>query len=350
MARQPGVWVLLGGAAGGNGQLRALAGALGWPFQTRQLVHGPLQRIPNPLLGASLLGLDRRRSDPLEPPWPDLVLAAGRRSAPVSLWIRARSGGRARLVHLLHAQAPLERFDLVVTLPQYRLPRRENVLELTGALNRPAPAELEAAAARWRPRFGALPRPWIALVVGGDSSSYRLDADTARRLGREACAEARAAGGSLLVTTTPRTGDEAGRALQGALDAPHHAYCFRRDDPENPYRAYLALADRFIVTVDSASLPMEACATGRPVQVFEWPRRGGARPLAPLAGWRRRLAARGWYKPARDFDAYHRALRERGLTTRLGEGPPRRPPAPPDDLGRAAARVSALLGASGDSL
>ena len=143
MAWQPQVWVLLGRAAGGNGQLLALARALGWPFQTRRLVHGPLQRLPNPLLDVSLLGLDRRRSDPLEPPWPDLVLAAGRRSAPVSQWIRARSKGRARLVHLLHAQAPLERFDLVVTLPQYRLPRRENVLELVGALNRPGPAELE---------------------------------------------------------------------------------------------------------------------------------------------------------------------------------------------------------------
>jgi mitochondrial fission protein ELM1 len=344
----PRVWVLLGRAAGGNGQLLSLAGALGWPYETRRIVHNPLQALPNAVLGASTLSLDRRRSDALGPPWPDLVLAAGRRSAPVARWIRARSGGRARLVHLLHAQLPLDRFDLVITLPQYRLPQRPNVLVLSGALNRIAPERLEAAAGRWRARFAALPRPWAALIVGGDSSSYRLDPETAARLGREASDEVRPLGGSLLVSTTPRTPPAAADALFAAIDVPRFEYRWRPDDPENPYLAILALADRFIVTVDSASLPMEACATGRPVQVFEWPRRGGARAAAPLGPLRRRLAWWGLIKPARDFDLYHRALREQGLTTRLGQGV-RRPEAPPPDLERAVARVRALLpGAAGE--
>jgi len=51
----------------------------------------------------------------------------------------------------------------------------------------------------------------------------------------------------------------------------------------------------------------------------------------------------GLIKPARDFDAFHRTLRERGLTTRLGqseEPPPRRPL---DDMDRAVARIRALF-------
>jgi mitochondrial fission protein ELM1 len=342
-ATRPRVWVLLGKGAGGNAQMRLVADALGWPFVEKRLVYDRLERVPNPLRGASRIGLDRRKSDPLEPPWPDLVIGASRRSAPVSRWIKRQSG--ARIVHLLHTQSPLAQFDLVVTLPQYRLPRRENVLHLSGALNRIPPGELEAAGRRWEPEFKRLPRPWIALVVGGNSSSYAFDPETARRLGREAAREARRAGGSLLVSTTPRTSPESTEAVFASIDVPAYRYAFVPEDSGNPYHGMLALADRFIVTVDSASLPMEACATGKPVQVFEWPckpKRGLRMDVGPAARIYEALIEGGFVKPARDFDAYHRALRERGLTTRLGEEV--RPPAEiPDDLGATVARIRALF-------
>ncbi len=350
MTAEPRVWVLLGKGAGGNAQMRALAEALGWPFETRQLVYRGASRIPNLLLGASRLGVDPRRSDPLEPPWPDLVIGASRRSAPVARWIRRRSGGRARLVHLFHVQGPLQHFDRILTLPQYRLPPRPNVRVLTGALNRPPEAGLAEARRRWEPVFAPLPRPWVAVVVGGDSSSYRLDPETARRLGRETSQLARSLRGSLLVSTTPRTPPEATEALFAALDAPAHRYAYRRNDPDNPYLGYLALADRFVVTVDSASLPMEAVATGRPVQVFEWPRRPPRHPLlARAAVWPGVRALYGWgvakglIKPARDFDAYHRELRARGIVSRLGEPARAAPEGPPDDLERAAEAVRELF-------
>jgi mitochondrial fission protein ELM1 len=328
----------------------SLAEALGWPSESKQLVHNTLHVLPNLVLGASRVTVDRRRSDPLEPPWPDLVIGASRRSAPVARWIKKQSGGRAKLVHLLHAQAPLHHFDLIVTMPQYRLPRRPNVMHVTGALNRVDPQQLEAAAARWRVRFRHLPRPWIGLLVGGDSSTYRFDPATAARLGREAGQLARDEGGSLLVSTTPRTPADSTEALVGSLDVPHFMYRWRRDDSENPYLAYLALCDRFVVTVDSASLPMEACATGRRVQIFEWPRRSGSASSKPLAGLRARLVDLGLVKPPRDFEAYHGALRERGLVTRLGEAPGRGVAGRVDDLERVAERVRALMAGRDDRL
>jgi hypothetical protein len=218
----------------------SLAEALGWPFESKRLVHNALHVIPNLVLGASRVTLDRRRSDPLEPPWPDLVIGASRRSAPVARWIKKQSGGRARLVHLLHAQAPLHHFDLIVTMPQYRLPRRPNVMHVTGALNRVDPRQMEAAATRWRERFQHLPRPWIGLLVGGDSSAYRFDPGTAVRLGREASRLAQDEGGSLLVSTTPRTPADSTEALVRSLDVPHFMYRWRRDNSENPYRSATA--------------------------------------------------------------------------------------------------------------
>ena len=343
VSSNPTVWVLLGKGVGGNGQMLSLASALGWPYQAKRLSYNPLNVVPNLFLGASRLSL-ARDSDPLEPPWPDLVIGASRRSAPLARWIRRKSGGRTVLVHLLHTQAPLHHFDLVVTMPQYRLPLRDNVMCVTGALNRLDPQRLGAAARDWKQRLDGLPRPWIGVLVGGDSSSYRFEPGVAERLGREASALARREGGSLLVTTSARTPERSADALFAAIDVPHHGHRWKAEDTANPYLAFLAGCDRFIVTVDSASLPMEACATGKPVQVFEWPRTDGADvALGPLHGVQRRLVEWGLVKPARDFVAYQNALRERGLVTSVGEELPVSGADVESELERVARRVRILV-------
>ena len=342
----------LGTAGQGQGRQcpdAQLADALGWPFETRQLYHNALNRVPNLLLGASRISVDAGRSDPLEPPWPDLVIAASRRSAPVAKWIRRQSGGHTRLVHLFHTQAPLAAYDLIITLPQYRLPQRSNVLHLSSALNRIPPSKLATSAERWRAEFEKLPRPHIALIVGGTSSSYVFDESTAARLGREASAMARDAAGSLLISTTPRTPATSAEALFAAVDVPAYRYRWRPDDPDNPYFAFLALADRFIVTVDSASVPVEACATGKPVALFEWPRRhpptAWARMLRrpPLRQLHAALLYLGLFKPARDFDAYHSILRQRGLVSGVGEPPAVSRNELEDGLGVAVDRIRNLI-------
>ena len=345
---EPKVWVLLGKGAGGNAQMIALAKALGLPFEAKQLYYNRLNRLPNLLLGASGITLDRGRSDSLLPPWPDLVIAASRRSAPIARWIKRESSGRTRLVHLMHTQAPLKHFDLVITMPQYRLPRRDNVLCLTGALNRAT--SMEAASSDWKHSFQHLPRPWIALIAGGNSSTYAFEPSVAEQLAKAANAQAQAEGGSLLVSTTPRTPTAAADALFGAVDVPAFKYRWRPNDEQNPYQGYLALADRFIVTVDSASLAMEACSTGKPVQVFEWePRRRSLEWLSPVLHSARvqtlyeAAIGMGLFKPSRDFEAYHRSLRECGLTSRLGESSNAPPRAALTDFDDAVARIHAVL-------
>jgi mitochondrial fission protein ELM1 len=364
MATPPVVWVLLGKGVGGNGQMIGLARALGWPFEAKHLVFNRLSHCPNALLGPTAITLDRRSSSPLGPPWPDLVIAGSRRSAPVARWIKRRSGGATRLVHLMHAQAPLAGFDLIITTPQYRLPARPNVLHNIGPLNHVDPARLAAAAADGARRFAHLPRPYTTLLVGGNSSSYVLDPATAARLGREASAAVRAAGGSLLLSTSARTPADAADALLAAIDCPAFAYRWRPDDADNPYHAMLAFADRFVVTADSASLVAEACETGKPVALFDWPlradaqrgikgllrrwgearhRHGDGAATRPTDRLYDRLVYLGLIKPARDFAAYHRALRQRGLVTALGDPmnlPPRRPL---DDMSRAVERIRQLL-------
>ena len=343
------VWALLGDRAGDNAQVFRLAEALSWPFEVKRIRYNRLNRCPNLLLGASKLTVDTRRSDPLVPPWPNLVIGASRRAAPLARWIKKQSGGRSRLVHLLHAQAPLRYFDLVVTTPQYRLPERSNVLHNLLPLNA-APAEvLETAGAQWRERLEHLPRPWIAVLVGGNTSSYRLDAFTARQLGQFTSRTARETGGSLLISSSPRTPPDAADALLAAVQGPAYVYRWQPTNKDgNPYLAYLALADRFIVTADSASMLAEACSTGRRVELFgsTRPRRKQKRLLRAFPRAQRleeALIAWGIIKPKRDLQALHRELIERGLLCSPGQERSLQP-AKPDDLARAVGRIRRLMG------
>jgi mitochondrial fission protein ELM1 len=262
------VWCLLGRKAGDNTQVRALARGLGLYHEEKTITAHSWELLAHLGTGATLAGIDRRASSPLQPPWPDLVLSAGRRNEPVAQWIRRQSGGTTRLVHVGRPWAALDRWDLIVTTPQYFLPQRDNVLHNQLPLHALDAEELAAAAEQFVPRLAGLPRPWITLLVGGDSGRFVLTPDKGGRLATLASELAARCGGSLLVTDSPRTPAGAANALCRGLSVPHFSHRWSRS-AANPYPALLALADAFVVTGESMSMLAEARALGRPLAVFD---------------------------------------------------------------------------------
>ena len=124
-AKSPLVWVLQGSRRGDNAQARELAARLPALTEAKHLKYNWLYGLPNFLLGAGLASVEQG-AECLTPPWPDLVNAIGRRSVPVARWIKKKSGGCTRLVHMGRPRAPLDIFDLVITTPQYGLPPGES--------------------------------------------------------------------------------------------------------------------------------------------------------------------------------------------------------------------------------
>jgi mitochondrial fission protein ELM1 len=86
------------------------------------------------------------------------------------------------------------------------------------------------------------------------------------RLADQLIAAARGCGGGLAVTTSRRTEEENERILRERLQTV--PLFFWDGMEENPYLGLLALADAIVVTSDSVSMVSEACATGKPVHVF----------------------------------------------------------------------------------
>jgi hypothetical protein len=360
----PTVWVLTGHKVGDNSQVLALAEALGWPFEIKQFTYRKWEWLPNFTLGATALGIDRERSSPLCAPWPDLVITAGRRNEPLARWIQkqAEPFKRVRLVHCGRPWMSLDRVDLVVTTPQYRLPHRPNVLHNKTPLHRVTESRLTQDAARWAGRLADLPEPYIAVVIGGSSGPYSFDSRAAERLAKQASALAARLGGSLIVTTSARTAPESAAVFRAHVTAPSYIYDWRKGDPDNPYFAFLGLASDIIVTGDSMSMLAEACATRKPVHIFDLGEGDKAmrpRPepepgvevtskrfeIAHIHAFLYRLLMRlGPERLSRDIRIIHQYLTDTGRAVWLGDAFPADRELPKlDCLGRAVARVRALF-------
>lgn len=268
-AHLPSVWLMMGKKEGENAQVLGLGEALGWPFEIKTLAYTPYEIVVNLPILNTLAGVVKRHSSPLVPPWPDIVISAGRRNEPVCRWIREQAGGNVRLIHVGRPWASVETFDLVVTTPQYRFPAHPKVVQNELPLHRVTQARLTRDAAKWAPSLAHLPAPYTAVLAGGNSGPYVFDPRAGARLARRANAMAKETGGSLLVTTSARTPNATADALLSAIEGPAFKHRWSHRDHDNPYFGILALADNIIVTADSVSMMAEACATGKPVYLFD---------------------------------------------------------------------------------
>jgi mitochondrial fission protein ELM1 len=366
--RPPTVWVLKDHKAGHLTQSIGLADAVGLPYEIKDLRFNVLNHFSNRIRGASTLGLSVTRSVGLGPPWPDLVISTGRRTAPVARWIGEQNGGRTRLVQLgRRGGETVDAFDLVVACAHFRLPLHPRRLEIAAPLNAVTPDRLARAAARWRELFAGAPHPHVVLVVGGSSPRHRLEAATAGRMAEEVRALAESRGGSVFAITSPRTGAEATEAVRIGLGPTGRLHEWRPGEADNPYLGFLALADAVVVTGDSESMLAEAAATGKALFIyplperplgFRWPaewiaRRAEARPrkakgtVRPQQGLEyvcARLVGAGIVRPPRHLDQLHDALIRAGAARRFGAPFDWSPCRPLRDGDVVARRVRVLLG------
>lgn len=366
------IWVLEGKHGGDNAQLHALARSLartpGWSWESKSLEFNPLHILPPSVLGASVAAISGGARARLAAPWPDLVIAAGKRSAPVARWIKAQSGDKTRLIHIGRPRARLDAFDLILTTAQYRLPALPNVMQMLRPLNQMSDAVIDKAVEAWRADLAAMPSPLIGVALGGPRWPYSFTAGFARDLARRLDALARPDGAGLFITDSPRTPPGFLEAVGRALQSPHRLVHYNSADSKLAYPALLTLCDQLVVTADSASMLAEAANTGKPVYSIEPPRRdeGGLNPLA----WARKVVARmrdrtgdrgsprqqtavgrlitrmvtrGWLVPPRDMRAYVIAMERHGLVLPLdrpGDGAQIRAP---DDHSRSVAAARRVV-------
>lgn len=261
----PRIWVFPGNRSGDDGQVYALAEEMGLPFETRPMrynwrywLRGTHKRV-----GADAVKADIRAKT-LVPPWPDVILIAGKHPAPVARWVREQNGGRTRLVFLGHPRVPPEMFDLIYTTRSYLAPAGQSVRLLPLSLSRyrspPKPTKEE------RTWLDSLPRPHLLLMLGGKTRHWKMRPAFIAERASELAERAYGAGGSLIVVRSARTPENAVVAVEQRLGTARCEWrvvrdCFPR------FSVLLDDADELFPTFDSVSMISESIITGKPTGI-----------------------------------------------------------------------------------
>ncbi len=307
-------WVVTDGTKGMENQALGLAERLDLPIITKRVkLRWPWNKLA-PLLPGSPLGRLTPQSSEISPPWPRLAIGVGRQSIPVILAIKRASGGRTLIVQTQNPRVATGRFDLVVP-PEHDALRGPNVFPILGSPNRITADKLAAARAQFAPLFADIRTPRLGVLIGGKNRAYAFDDRTVAELARSLADLSKTMG--LMVTPSRRTGEANVARIANALEGTG-AFVWRGDG-ENPYLGVLAWADAFLVTADSVNLASEAAATGKPVHIFRLPGHSAK------------------------FDAFHRALEQRGISRMFSGSIQQWTYVPLDETRRAARRIRELL-------
>jgi mitochondrial fission protein ELM1 len=316
-AKNATCWVLTDGTAGMVNQALGFAEALGLdPVLKTFKPRWPWRRLA-PQLWLFPLSAAGPGSDPLAPPWPRAIVACGSKVIAPVLAIKARAGGQTRAIYVQRPTMGVSRFDLVVA-PRHDGLSGPNVLTVRGAVNRVTRERLDQAAMQWAGRLAHLPRPRVAVLIGGDSAAHRLTAEFAGRFAGQLAQLCKRDGAGLMVTASRRTGPGEKAAIRAGLDGLPAYFWDGRGD--NPYFGFLGLADAVIVTSDSVNMVSEALVTGKPAHV------------AALEGG------------SPKFDRFHRELEAEGFTRPFAGRLESWSYQPLDDTARAAAEAKKRLG------
>ncbi|HJU26775.1 MAG TPA: mitochondrial fission ELM1 family protein, partial [Rhodanobacteraceae bacterium] len=210
--------------------------------------------------------------------------------------LRELSDRECFCVQILDPRIDPRHWDTVIA-PRHDGLHGGNVIETLGSLN-PVDDAWLANGREAFPEFGRLPRPRIALLLGGPRRGIAYDENHVRALIGALTERLQREGGSVLATVSRRTPDDFAHHLRDALARFPGTFWRNDGDGPNPYPGLLGWADRIVVTPDSVNMLSEACAVGVPVHT-----------LAAAA------------LPAK-LSRFHAALRERGSLHDLGADVP----------------------------
>jgi hypothetical protein len=259
----PTCWIITEGMAGTENQCIGVAQALGLEPKIIRIGLRQPWKLLSPWLGLEQSWTFTPSLTPdTKEGWPDLLIAAGRKSIAASRYIKKQSGGKTFTVQIQDPKTSPHQFDLVA-VPHHDLLRGDNVIVTHGAPNKITREKLEEARAEFAALFTDIPKPRVAVLIGGNSRTHKMTKNITEKL----TTQLQALDAGLMITASRRTGEENTKILRSALKGANNF--FWDGQAANPYFGMLAWADHIIVTSDSVSMLSDACTTGKPVHMIE---------------------------------------------------------------------------------
>jgi uncharacterized protein len=257
-------WILTDGKAGDDIQCLGVAERLGHTPQTRHISPRRPWSWLMPWGSIDPAEHPRHPQSPIAPPFPDLVIASGRRTIPYLRLIK-KLNPATFTVFLKDPRTGASTADLI-WVPEHDRLRGSNVLSTLTSPHRITPEGLAKARSTPPAWLATLPSPRAAVLLGGDSAHHTY---TPKDIGQllDRLENLSRSGVSLAITASRRTPP----ALRDAATALAHCTNGWMWDGTggNPYLPLLACCDCIVTTSDSVNMVGEAVSTGKPVFVFE---------------------------------------------------------------------------------
>ena len=269
-------WIITTGNFGTENLCLGLAVLLGVKAKVKRIsARFPWSVLPPVLWLNSLEALDVQSKEQLVEPWPDLVIGASRLAAAPVAFLKKKLGKKMTTIFLQNPHLNLNAFDVVIA-PQHDGLSGKNLITIQGALHNVTPSLLKKEGIKWaRILPKDFPRPWVTILLGGNSRHHTMDLDTMEYYGSELRHLVQRNPMSFLITASRRTPPEAVQAFKTALGDSHVFLWNGLGD--NPYYGFLALGDFILVTNDSVSMLSEAASVGKPLYTLNL--EGGSRRL-----------------------------------------------------------------------
>lgn len=266
------IWILLDNRVGSRHQAEGIANYLDksiFEISFKEIKYTKWSALPNFIRGKSLLGVDTTSKKDLFSPFPDMVLSASRRTAPIARWIK-KQHPTTKLIQLLHiGRCGIKDFTAIF-VPEHDKNKlcAPNIYYTVGSPHFITPEKLSNAHIQWNKKFSKLPHPITALIIGGAIKKKPFSLENAENLAKIVKNIKEKDHGSLLITTSRRTGLAAEQLIMSHLkNIPQFSYLWGNKD-ENPYLGFLACADNLIVTGDSVSMCCEATGAQKPLFIY----------------------------------------------------------------------------------
>lgn len=251
-------WVITEGIAGTENQCIAVAEALNLEPEIKRVSLTEPWRSLSPYLGFEG---PWSFTTPLEAPWPDIVIASGRKAIAAARYIKKKSPSTF-VCFIQDPRINPKAFDMVA-VPKHDPTRGNNVITTLAAPNRITEDKLDDAREDFAAQFEPIQSPRVAVMIGGNSKAHTLTQDVMQTL----CGQLKALDCGLMISPSRRTGEKNLEILQQTF-ADTDAYIWDGTGA-NPYIAMLAWAEYILVTSDSTSMLSDAASTGKPVYMVE---------------------------------------------------------------------------------
>ena len=267
------ILILADDRVGTYSQSIALAKESGLEYEIIFLEYNFLKIIPNLFFAESLIRLKKSSIEKLLSInySPKYIISAGRKTAPIALFLRKKHNFLSKIIQIMRPEINLNKFDFVI-VPEHdepKLPYPKNLILSIGALTKITPNYEEKNYQEFANQFQNLPKPIIALLLGGSTKKTKFSLKSAEKLINQILLIQKNMNATLIVVNSRRTSIEINNFIKKINQKNLIFFDYNEVKNNNPFSLILNFANFFVISGDSVSMISECCSLGKPVFIFD---------------------------------------------------------------------------------